>query len=437
VSRRAPDSRQRGDVSIWRSVAIAAAIGLSLGPWVPDVRAQDAGTSSPDPDPAVAVRLSLKGSGLFARLPDDPDLSSTDGGSGFWRARVEPKIRLGQTTWFEFAYEHQIRTSTWPSGASLFSVLPPTSPAPFRIRQLDWEIAATPHASWRHEIDRAALRARTGAVEMTIGRQAIGWGRGLMFGAIDLFSPFTPLEADREWRRGVDAVHVDLKLSDRTSVDLVGAFGRTWDSSATGARVRGYAGRLDLEAVGGWRARDRFAGVASSAAVGGAELHAEVAVFATPGVPGSTAFGVDRMIVKVVAGGSYRLPIGHGVFANAEYHYSGFGAAAVGDIPDLLADPVFQVRYLRGDTQILERHAVAGLANYEVSPLTSVALQWIHNPLDGSGVGIPSVAFTFSDRWSMTMNGYLPYGPRPVGGVPRSEYGVAPVAVFLQVRLYL
>ena len=35
----------------------------------------------------------------------------------------------------------------------------------------------------------------------------------MLFGAVDLFSPFSPLEADREWRRGVDAIRADVKLA--------------------------------------------------------------------------------------------------------------------------------------------------------------------------------------------------------------------------------
>ena len=134
----------------------------------------------------------------------------------------------------------------------------------------------------------------------------------MLFGAVDLFTPFTPLEADREWRRGVDAVRADIKIRDRASLDAIGAFGETLDQSVGAARLRGYAGKADVEVLGGVRARDVFAGVTSSAAVGGVELHGEAALFRTPGVPGSVGFAVPRSIAKVVAGGSYRVPAGRG-----------------------------------------------------------------------------------------------------------------------------
>jgi hypothetical protein len=235
------------------------------------------------------------------------------------------------------------------------------------VRQLDWRLASSPNAEWRIEVDRAAVHASAGAANLTIGRQAIGWGRGVLFSAVDLFAPFTPLEADREWRRGVDAVRADVKLADRISVDSVGAFGHDLDHSIVAARLRGYAGKADVELVGGRRARDVFGGATTSAAIGNAEMHAELAVFRTPAVPASIAFAADRTVVKAVVGGSYRVPIGSGVLVYGEYHYSGFGATSAAGILPLLADPAFEERYLRGDTQILGRHALAALASYRLS----------------------------------------------------------------------
>ena len=145
------------------------------------------------------------------------------------------------------------------------------------------------------------------------------------------------------------------------------------DQSAFAARFRGYAGKADIELVGGWRARDVFGGVTTSAAVRDTEVHGEIAIFRTPAVAGSVAFADERTIVKAVAGTSYRFPVGNGLVVFGEYHYSGFGAASPQGILPLLADPGFQVRYLRGDTQILTRHAIAVLATYEYSPELTLA----------------------------------------------------------------
>lgn len=385
----------------------------------------------------VSLRSSFKTSALASQLPDAPALfPDRDSASMLARFRLEPTVRWGESAGLEMAVEQRVQAFTNPSGALGGFVLPSTAPAPYRVAQLDWGLATGSNGSWRLEIDRAAARLHGARGDLTIGRQAVGWGRGAMFGAVDLFSPFTPLEADREWRRGVDAVRADVKLADRASIDTVAAFGRSIAESAFATRIRGYTGRADIEVAGGYRARDGFAGITSSAPVGDAEVHGEVAVFRTPSAAGSLDFGVPRTIVKAVAGGSYRIPAAHGILAYAEYHYSGFGASSSEQIVASLRDPEFLKRYLRGDTQILGRHAVAVAASYDWSPELTLSTNWILNPADGSGVLVPSLTWTGSDRWSVVVNGYVPYGEPPIGPFLKSEYGASPLAALVQFRMY-
>lgn len=390
-------------------------------------------------DDSFRMRASLKGTLLLSHAPDAPELfPERDGATSFWRVRFDPEARLGERFSLGFAYEQRIRVFSTDTGAAGLGILPPDTPAPYRIRQLDWSISETSGSTWRHEIDRAYVAAHLERVEITLGRQAIGWGRGVLFGAVDLFSPFTPLEADREWRRGVDAIRADVKLTTRSSLDLVGAFGESVDESAFAGRLRGYRGELDLQIVGGYRARDVFLGIASSAPVSGAEIHGELAYFRAPEpLPAGGLGEEDRGALKAVLGGSYRIPVANGVLLFVEYHYSGFGASSAEDILPLLIDPAFLDRYLRGDTQILERHALAALATYELSPELAVNVQWIQSPVDGSGVVVPSATWTLSDRLSLLVSAYFPYGAPPAGFALQSVYGAAATSGLVQFRLYL
>ena len=419
---------RRGRAFVYASLA-AVVLGLSI-----PARAQSPSQSSADTGTGVSVRTSIKGSALLFHAPDAPVFFPDQNvGESLWRMRIEPTIVASSRTTFELAYEHRLAATSSSAGLTTLGVLPQSGEAPYRIRQLDWAISTSTGHVWRHEIDRASAHIKTARADFTLGRQAIGWGRGVLFGAVDLFAPFSPLEADREWRRGVDAARAEFKFSDQGSVEGVGAFGPTWDRSLVGARVRGYRGDVDVEAVGGRRARDLFAGVTTSASVGDAELHGETAVFHLPEpLPRSDA----RTVWKAVAGGSYRLAIGSGVMVFAEYHYSGFGARTPADIVPMLADPSFAERYIRGDTQILLRHATGMLASYEQSPTLSYSGQWIETPTDGSGVLTPAVTITFNDRLSLYLAGYLPYGKPPVGAAFQSAYGVTPAALFSQARLY-
>jgi hypothetical protein len=414
-----------GRTRLWRALAGAAlAVGLAAAP--------SSGQTAPAPpapsDRPLAVRWSFKATGVASETDRD----------GLWRFRVEPTWRLGARATVESAYEQRLRYTTGRGlyGGLGLGVLPAEAPPPYRLAPLDWEIAAGDHAAWRHEIDRAALRAELAGVEITAGRQAVGWGRGVLFGAIDLFAPFSPFEADREWRRGIDAFRLDAPLSSRASGDFVMAFGERPAASAYAGRVRGFAGNVDAEAAGGRRGSDWFAGAASSFVVGSGEVHVEVAAFHIPAVSGSAMYAQPQTVLKAVVGGSTRLAAGNGIVLYLEYHYSGFGVPAAAQIPDALAEPAFVGRLYRGDMQILTRHALAVVASYEWSPIVAASASLVQEPTDGSGVVTPSVTLTFGDRWSLLASAYLAYGRRADAGVPGSAYGSAQNSVLVQLRFY-
>ena len=383
---------------------------------------------------ALSLRTSVQSTLLLTRSPEDPLLvPHRDNAEAFGRIRFEAEARPGAATAVAVAYEHRAYATTHGAGSgSSAGILPAEAPVPYRMRQLDWAIANPPGLVWRHEIDRASLAIHASGAEVTLGRQGIGWGRGVLFSAVDLFAPFSPLEADREWRRGVDAARMDLRVGDRSSVDGVAAFADRLDGSAFAARLRGYSGRVDGELILGSRARDAVVGVTTSAAVGDAEAHAEIALFRTP----EPLAGAGRDVVKAVAGTSCRFGVGNGLPIFAEYHYSGFGVAEARDASARLLDPAYRSRFLRGDTQILARHAAALLATYEVTSALTSGLTALWGPSDGSGVVSPQATLQLGDRFSIHAILYVPFGSRPEGAVLRSFYGGTPLSGWFQVRFY-
>jgi hypothetical protein len=405
-------------------LGVFAVLGLTAA----SATAQDDSAESP----SLIVRTSIKATDLVSRSPDATALSPEQtAGESMLRLRVEPEIRASGSATFNFAYEQRLHYASAPMvGIGVIGILPSELATPFRIEPLVWRVNESARGSWRHEVDRANAQVHLRRADLTLGRQAIGWGRGVMFTAIDLFAPFSPLEVDREWRSGVDAARADIKLTDRSSIDLVGAFGDTLNRSAFAARARGYASTVDVEVSGGRRGQDLFGGVTSSAAVGDAEVHGEAAAFRVPSK-------MDHDVLwKVVVGGSYRFPIGSGILAYAEYHYSGFGAEHPEDIPALLTTPSFVARFVRGDMQILSRHAVGVTGSYEATPELTYSGQWLHNPRDQSGIVAPAMTYTFNDAVSLFGTVYVPYGRPPEGGVLHSEYGAAPLSGLLQLRWY-
>jgi hypothetical protein len=206
---------------------------------------------------------------------------------------------------------------------------------------------------------------------------------------------------------------------------------------AAAVRLRGAAGDADGELAAGWRAGDWLLGGGASAALWGAELLAELCAFrARDPLPAGGSLGDARLAIKAVAGASRRIPVGNGLLLLAEYHHSGFGARRAADLTALLADPAFQERLLRGDTQIAGRRAAALTATYEVSPLLTASLALLVSPSDGSGVAAPQLRLDLSDRLTVIAGAYLPWGAPPEGARLRSDYGATPAAGLVQIALF-
>jgi hypothetical protein len=379
-----------------------------------------------------------KATSLIADAPTDPNLST-----GGWSWTTLTRLRLGlsiqHNDWMnsELAYEQRAR---WISGADLgvgSSFLPSEAPAPYRLAQLDWEISADDDSIYRHEIDRGLVALHPEWGEITIGRQAIGLGRGVLFGAVDVFTPFSPLEVDREWRRGVDALRAEYQFSTTSSAELIGAFGETWEQSALLGRIRGYVGDIDGSLIFGKRAEDIMVGTAVSTIVQDAEVHAEFSMFDTPEEqPDGGLWGNDNLVGKTVLGTSYTFDIGNGLTLLVEHHYSGFGVKDARNAIVRLQDSDFQDRFLRGDLQILGRQAVAGQISYPFDDATNGALLVLANPTDGSGVVAPSLRLDLNENITLIGSAFVPWGDEPSAGRLESEYGATATSLYLQLNMY-
>ncbi len=391
-------------------------------------------------DDAFDLRAAMKWTALVSRAPADSVLFPERwSGTTLWRLRLMATIRPASRVTLELAYEQRLNLTSWDAGLlGASSFLPSGFPQPYRIEPLEDELVEVDGSmTYSHALDRALVSFPLGPTDVTLGRQAVGWGRGVLFSAVDIFAPFTPLQSDTEWRRGVDAARITAPVTDAVSLEGVAAFGETTDESAFAARCFGYLGGLDAEVVGGRRFEDVFAGASASMPVLDAELHGEAAVFWTIGPIGEPGvFGEDDVILKAVAGGSYSFDVGKGLYILGEYHYSGFGVRETDELSYWLQADDFLSRVLRGDTQILGRHAAALQATYGIGGPLSWSLLFLTNPTDGSGVAAPGFTWTATDHVTLSGTLYLPFGAESEEGRLMSEYGATPGTGLLTLSFY-
>lgn len=404
--------------------------------------------SSADGSRYWALDSALKWTSLLSRSPEAPLFYPERWSSAsLWRGRLALGGQVAERLHLRVAYEQRARLVS--KGAGLgggAGILLSEGEAPYRVEPVDKALVTVGETfAYHHELDRALIAWRVGRGELQLGRQAIGWGRGVLFGAVDIFAPFNPLESDREWRRGIDALRVSLPLGDLFSLEGVAALGASVDESAFVGRLSGYFGEVDGELLLGRRRRDLFVGAVWSLPVKDAEMHGELAVFKTP--EPITVTGSDR-VMKVLVGGSYAWDVQGGLMLLGEYHFSGFGLEDTEELVYRILDPDYRERLALGDAQILGRHAGAVQLLRGIGSSVPLTLGWIFAPTDGSGVLTSVVTWVFSDALTLAASAYWPYG-KDAGPISlrnedasaatsglRSEYGGAATSGLLQIRFH-
>lgn len=388
-------------------------------------------------DSSLKFNSALETFGFVSAPSSDPSLEGMGPSEAlFGRIRFEAIYSQKSEIVLDAAYDNRV-IGVNGSSLGISSALLTTYPVPYRITQIGGNLFQTGNTLDYQELDRASFAYQTQNINLTIGRQAIGWGRGTLFSAVDIFSPFTPLQLDKEWRSGVDAIRADIKTTDTTSVDMVSAWGPTWDQSALGVRFRGYEGNIDEELLVAKRAQDMMYGATSSVVIGDLEAHGEFAVFQTPGdVPGSGMFGDPGLVPKALLGFSNNFNIGTGLKILLEYHYSGFGVAKAGGLPALLANPDYLNRIERGDTQITGRQALGFQASYDLDGFWHGNLEVLQSLIDDSGVLVPSLSWDAGQNITVLGAVYFAYGAASLNTVPQSQFGAVPPTFILEASFY-
>lgn len=78
---------------------------------------------------------------------------------------------------------------------------------------------------WFHELDRLFVKYEYEDYSVIAGRQAISWGSGRFWQPTDVFGAFSPIELEREFKPGIDAVKFDFFPTNESDLALTYVFG--------------------------------------------------------------------------------------------------------------------------------------------------------------------------------------------------------------------
>lgn len=256
-----------------------------------------------------------------------------------------------------------------------------------------------------HRLDRLNAQWRSDHWAVTVGRQAVSWGSGIVFQPLDPFNPFAPTAVDRDYKAGDDLVLIERLFDNGHDAQLLHVFRRdsldsvNGDVASTAAKWHGYAGVLEFEVIAAQHYDTEFIGLSGRVPVGPAVVRSDIAM--RRGISQDALnddWGVLGLINIDVAF-PWR---GRTVYAFAEYFHNDFGLAELPTpLTTLPAD--LQAGLERGEFFNLMRDYLAVGGTFEWHPLLTQQLTVITNLHDSSSLLQMQFAYDVGQNQNMQL----------------------------------
>ena len=309
-----------------------------------------------------------------------------------------------------------------------------------RLFDLTWVLNDSGRTAAINRLDRLSVGYTTDKVVVKFGRQAISWGNGLIYNAMDIFNPFDPAAVDKEYKTGDDMLYGQYLRDSGDDLQGVVVFRRNImtgdveaDASSLAFKYHGMVGAGEYDALVSRHYGDTLVGVGGNRSIGGAVWQGDLVV----------TLNEDATVPSLVTNLSYSWTWGGKNFSGvAEYFYNGFGQAdGCYSLECLSKNPELLNRIARGELFTLGRNYVALSAMIEIHPLFTLTPNLFTNLGDPSALF--QVLFQIDPRESLVLlsSVNLPIGAdgTEFGGlsteVPGLYLSTGP-SVFLQLGWY-
>ena len=264
----------------------------------------------------------------------------------------------------------------------LFSMFP--LPDPYSYRAVDFRQRIYPDSTrtgnsfalW-HNLDRLNISFRTSVFDITLGRQAISFGSARVINPLNILSPYTFSELDKEEIVGIDALRIRFPVGQMGEIDIGYVFGKDgkFSNSAFFTNLKTYILNTDINiSLIGFR-ENLSLGIDVSRSLAGASVwlastYTLAAVF--------DDYESEDNYVRVTVGIDYSLA--KGLYGFLEYHFNGAGKIKSSDYYDLFERTAFN----DGSVFLLGMHYISPGVIWEINPLLHLTSEVILNCNDPS-----------------------------------------------------
>jgi hypothetical protein len=330
------------------------------------------------------------------------------------------RLRL-ETTWHsrsnwrvEAAADHQL-LGTDPAG-----IVP--LPGDGVNRRVDLDHSWQHDDGWasRLQIDRFNLAWTKGWFDGVIGRQAIGFGRIVIFSPLDIIAPFPPDALDTDTRPGVDALRLTANYGQDGQFGAVAVLGDTSSHDSYLVTLTDNWAGIDLLAMGGTLRERPMLGAGMAGSLGTLGIKGEAAFYEGEKV-GEVDGDLHRHMLVSAFEAWYRFD--NGLTVIAQYLHNGAGTATPANYRRAaLSAPVRE-----GLTSLLGRNYLMAAPSYELHPLITLNGLLIWNLDDDSWLFRPTLDINLADNLALQLFWTHPEGREPeTAGIfteLRSEFG--------------
>lgn len=212
-----------------------------------------------------------------------------------------------------------------------------------------------------HRMDRFAAEYRTKRWGITVGRQALSWGGGMVFQPMDLFNPFSPTTVDTDYKTGDDMALMERLFADGSDLQVLAVVRReptvdaargdvAWETASIAAKYAAVLGDNELEVMAAEHYGEHVLGAAVRIPIGGALLRSDLVWTRAAG----------RIYLSGLVNADYTFSVaGSPLHVFAEYFHNGFGVSELPDDLSQLPAPLLNRVAVRGELFNLMRNYLA------------------------------------------------------------------------------
>lgn len=251
-----------------------------------------------------------------------------------------------------------------------------------------------------------------------VGRQAISWGNGLLFQALDPYNPFSPAEIDKDYKSGDDMLYAQWLFDSGSDLQLISIPRRnpitnaiTEEESSFAAKYHGQieASEVDYDLLVSRHYGEALYGIGLSKEILEAIWRFDISFvdLEDEGTSASIVANVDYSWVFLEKN----------FYSFIEYYHSGVGVDR--DRYTLIPERLLE-RTSRGEVFTLGKNYLATGLRFEATPILNIFGSHFLNLDDRSGLAQVRVNFDLLQDLTLQFGVDVPYGGRgdEFGGIP-------------------